>query len=634
MTYPIERLSLGTMFIKRTKKRVGDKVYVNHVLVESVGTEKGPRHRVVCSLGNLAPAPASDWLALAHKVETALTGQQPLVGSGSSGDRDAQVETIGAKVKAARREASAHNGGEHQTEGKPELVEVHTDQVTTEDLREAGPVHTGHQMWKKLGIDGVLAGAGLSERTRVLTEIMTLNRLVFPLSEHAMPDWVRRTALADILGEDFETLSDESLYKNLDRLHPKREEIERDLAERERTLFNLDNSIYLYDLTSTYFEGQCLGNPQAKRGYSRDGRPDCKQVVVGLVLDREGFPKAHEVFDGNRTDRTTVVEILDALEKRVGRTVGATVVVDRGMAFDDNLQQLKDRKYHYIMASRQGERNKHLDDFEDEEGWEEIVREPSPTNPAQKKSRVAVKRAVVGDEVHILCRSDGREKKDRAIRDKHEQRLLLDLAKLKKRVETGKLKDAVKVHEVIGRLKERYPRVARYYDIGYEASTGLTWKENVEKKDVAKRLDGGYLMKTDRKDLSDDEIWRTYILLTRVESAFRSMKSRLCERPIFHHLEHRVQTHIFLCVLAYHLLASIEKMFLDAGIHTSWGTLREELTTHQVVTVVLPTSKSGVLKIRKGSTPEPRHKEIYETLKIPSEVMKPVRTWARAVVTE
>ena len=173
--------------------------------------------------------------------------------------------------------------------------------MTTEEPREAGPVHVGHQMWQRLGLDGVLAQAGLSARTRVLTEIMTLNRLVCPPSEHAMPDWVRRTALADLLGETFDTLGDESLYRNLDRLHPQRVAIERALAERERTLFNLDDRLFLYDLTSTYFEGQALQNPQARRGYSRDGRPDCKQVVVGLVLDRDGFPKAHEVFDGNRT---------------------------------------------------------------------------------------------------------------------------------------------------------------------------------------------------------------------------------------------------------------------------------------------------------------------------------------------
>jgi hypothetical protein len=241
------------MFIKPTKKTVGDKTYVNHVLVESVATPKGPRHRVVCSLGSLAPAPAAEWLALAHKVEAALTGQQPLVG-------DARVDALVAKAQAARRV-------QRQTAGGADLVAVHTDQVTTEAHREAGPVHVGHQLWQTLGLGEVLAGAGLSERTRVLAELMTLNRLVFPLSEHAMPDWVRRTALADILGEDFTTLVDEALYQTLDRLHPQRVTIERELAERERTLFNLDARLFLYDLTSTYFEGQALQNPQAQRGY-------------------------------------------------------------------------------------------------------------------------------------------------------------------------------------------------------------------------------------------------------------------------------------------------------------------------------------------------------------------------------
>ena len=609
------------MFIKPTKKTVGDKTYVNHVLVESVATPKGPRHRTVCSLGSLAPAPAAEWLALAHKIEVALTGQQPLL-------RDAQVDTLVATVQVPRRRA-------RQSTGTSDLVAVHTDRVSTEESREAGPVHVGHQLWRRLDLDAVLARAGLSPRARVLTELMTLNRLVCPSSEHAMPDWVRRTALTDILGESFETLVDESLYQTLDRLHPQRVAIERALAERERTLFHLDARLFLYDLTSTYFEGQCLQNPQAQRGYSRDSRPDCKQVVVGLVLDRDGFPQAHEVFEGNRPDRTTVAAMLDALEARVGRTPGATVVVDRGMAFADNLQQITTRGYHYLVASRPGERTAHLDAFEEDEGWQEIVRPPSPTNPAQRKTSVLVKRTVVGDEVHILCKSDGREAKDRAIRATHEQRLLADLRKLQARVATGKLKDPAKVHEAIGRLKERYPRVARYYAITSEAATAaVTWAEDAERKALATRLDGGYLLKTDRQDLTGEEIWRTYILLTRVEAAFRAMKSPLCERPIFHRLEHRVQTHIFLCVLAYHLLVAIEKLFLDAGLHTSWATLREELTTHQVVTVVLPASNGDVLKIRKGSTPDPRHKEIYATLHIPAEVMKPVKTWVRAIVTE
>jgi transposase len=228
------------------------------------------------------------------------------------------------------------------------------------------------------------------------------------------------------------------------------------------------------------------------------------------------------------------------------------------------------------------------------------------------------------------CKSEGRTEKDRAIREKHEKRLLTDLEKLQNRVAEGRLKDERKIYEAVGRLKERYPRVARYYGIEYDSKTkGLAWKEDAEKKEKARNLDGGYLLKTDRKDLTEEDIWRTYILLTRVESAFRSMKSPLMERPIFHHLEHRVQAHIFLCVLAYHLLVAIEKMFLDQGIHTSWWTLRQQLSTHQIVTVVLPTSSGEILKIRKGTNPEKIHKEIYQVLAMPEQVMVPVKTWFR-----
>lgn len=612
------------MFIKRTKKRVNGKDYVNHLLVESVMTPKGPRHHVICSLGNLEPAPKEEWLGLARKLESALSGQVDMFS-------DERVEALAARVrkKRGRPRSVPSVSSEHPSEAEAQWVSVRPDDVAIETPREAGPAHVGHQMWKRLELDTILESCEFSAKERILVELLVLNRLIHPASEHATPSWVRRTALDDILGENFETLSDTTLYRTLDLLHPFRVEIESILAERERSLFNLDESVYLYDLTSTYFEGQCLDNPQARRGYSRDKRPDCKQVVVGLVLDREGFPKAHEVFDGNRSDSTTVNEMLQILEERTGKRPGTTVVVDRGMSSEANLKEIRSCGYHYIVASRQGERNEHMDEFEDEAGWEEIIRLPSPTNPRQKKSRVFVKRSCQGEEVHILCVSDARAEKDRAIRELHEKRFVADLQKLKNRIAKGALVEEKKIHEAVGRLKERYPRVARYYEVRYVLEThSLEWDENREKKEQAKRLDGGYLLRTDRTDLSSKEIWRTYILLTRVESAFRSMKSPLMERPIFHHLEHRVQAHIFLCVLAYHLLVSIEKHFLDRGIHTSWGTLREQLSTHQVMTVVLPTKEGRVLRIRKGSTPEPIHREIYETLGIPETVMKPKKTWS------
>ena len=600
------------MYLRKTTRRYKDKTYTNHLLVESVQTSNGPRQHIICSLGSLEPAPATQWLGLAHKLEAALQGQASL--SDGAAPIEGLTETVRRGPRRPRVVGSA--------------ITIDADRVAMDEARAAGPVHVGHQLWRQLQIESILRRAGLSARACVLTEAMTLNRLIAPRSEHAMPAWMQQTALSDLLPIDGAAVHDDALYRNLDLLHPKREQIERELAAHEKTLFTLDDTVYLYDLTSTYFEGQMRRNPQARRGYSRDQRPDCKQVVVGLVLDRDGFPKAHEVFEGNLQDRGSLVPMLDALDKRVGAKAGATVIVDRGMAYAQNLDQLRQRGLHYVVAGLQPERTAWLEDFEQEDGWEEIVRVPSPRNPFQKKTRVHIKRRSKDDVVYILCRSEGRNEKDRAIRAKHEAKWLADVEKLQRRVTTGRLKADAKIQQAIGRLRERYPRVARYYAIAHDAEHHhLTWHALEDKKARATTLDGSYLLKTDRHDLSAEEIWRTYILLTRVEDAFRDLKSPLMERPIVHHLEHRTQTHIFLCVLAYHLLTAIEHRFLQAGIHTSWSTLREQLSTHQVATIVLPTTNGRMLKVRKATTPEPVHRQIYATLRIPAEVMKPVKTW-------
>jgi transposase len=604
------------VFIRKTTKRYKDRVYTNYVLVESISTPQGPRQKTICSLGDLSPGPRQKWLGLAQRIQAALQGQAPL------GDPDPLVEGIVARIRAAA--AGTAEAGE--------VVSIYADQVSLEEARQAGPVHVGHQMWLRLTLDTILREAGLAARSRLLTEVMVLNRLVAPSSEHAMPEWVQNTALSDVLKVDLSELGDTALYRNLDCLHPNRHRIEEALAQQEKSLFNLDDTYYLYDLTSTYFEGQCAKNPKAQRGYSRDQRPDCKQVVVGLVLDRDGFPKAHEVFEGNRQDRASLDEMLGILEARSGRRGGSTVIVDRGMAYDDNLAQIRARGHHYLVACRQSERQAWFDELDNDDHWQELIRQPSPRNPYQKKSRVWIKQGETADHLYVLCRSEGRKAKDEAIRLKQEKRLLADLARLQTRITSGRLKQPEKVYEALGRLKERYPRVARYWQIDYQAGAQqLAWQEDSEKKPRAVALDGTYLLKTDRKDITAEEAWRLYILLTRVEDAFRDMKSPLSERPIFHQLQNRVETHIFLCVLAYHLLVAIEKPFLDQAIHTSWATLRQQLSSHQVVTAVLPTTDGQVLKIRKATTPEGHHREIYRVLAIPEEVVPPIKTWLPAL---
>jgi len=615
------------MYIRKTVRKYKDKTYVNHLLVESVLTDKGPRQKVICSLGDLSPKPPEQWLALARKLQDALTGQLALPGFADEDPELRQlIQSLPTQPTPSIDAPTTHDAAS----SSGPLVSVHVDRVTYEKPRPAGHIHVGLAFWKRLGLDQILHSLGFSERTIKLTCAMTLNRLIHPAAEYAMPDWIRATAMEDILGFDSSRLPHDPLYRNLDRLHPHRGEIESALAQREENLFNLGNAILLYDLTSTYFEGKASLIPKAKRGYSRDHRPDCKQLVVGLVIGREGFPRAHEIFEGNVQDRKTLPSMLELLEKRVGLAEGATIVVDRGMAYPENLAELQRRKLHYVVAARQNERDRYLAEFETIDTFEEVIRQPSPRNPSQNKSAVRVKAHSTDHETLILCLSSERVAKDRAIREKQEDRFLRDVAKLQARIQNGRLKQDVKIGEAIGRLKERYPRVGRYHSLVFNSKTRrLEATPNQEKREVAASLDGSYLLRTDRQDLSAQEAWRIYTSLTRAENAFRTMKSPLSERPIFHHLEHRVESHIFLCVLAYHLLVAIETTLLRQEIHTSWASVRDLLATHQIATIVLPTDQNGILRIRCSATPEPDHRVLYEALGVPIEIIRPVRTWER-----
>jgi len=620
------------MYIRKATRTYKNKIYTNYLLVESHLTPKGPRQKVVCSLGDLSPRPKQQWLELTRKLESSLTGQQNLFAAPPA---DAELQALVTKLQSGPRPgrtSQLHPLAASVETGEEKIV-VYPDRVRVEQAREAGSVHVGYQFWRRLEVDRILTQAGLSERSRQLTCAATLNRLIHPASELAMPDWIRSTAIPDILDAEFEELAEDALYRNLDRLHGCRVQIETALAEREKNLFNLDQTVFLYDLTSTYFEGRALANPKAKRGYSRDMRPDCKQVVVGLAVNRDGFPLAHEVLAGNRNDSTTVDEMLDALDQRVGLRPEQTVVVDRGMSGEANLELIRGRGLHYLVAAQQGERADWMEEFEEHEGFVEVKREPSPRNPFQRKSEIEVKMLRREGVTHVLCVSSERKEKDRAIRQAHEQRLLVDLEKLKRRVEKGKGK-RTKPEEVlqsIGRLKERYPRVARYYQMNYDAQAKrFTCEVDQVKREKAEKLDGSYLLKTDRTDLSAEEVWRIYILLTRAEAAFRALKSPLAERPINHQKQGRVEAHIFLCVLAYHLLVSIEKTLLDRDVHTSWASVRETLKTHQVVTVVLPTDDGMELHLRRSSTPEQAHRELYEKLGVPEEIIRPRKRWVSA----
>jgi transposase len=593
------------MFIKQTHLKRGQRTYTYHRLVESVRTSKGPRQRLVMSLGTLE-VPKSDWPLLADRIEEFLKRQESLPFGSYAVDGLAREFAERIERKQLKKQSEASLRGE--------VGEVYLDKTDTDHSRELGPEYVGHSFWKRLGMDRILRELEFTEKQRLLCEVQVVGRLVCPRSELGTVGWFERTALGELMDGRLKGLNEDLLYRVSDKLYKKREEIEARVAQRERELFSLDETIILYDLTSTYFEGLALGNEKADYGYSRDHRPDQKQVVVGLVLDREGFPKAHTVFEGNKRDPETLAGMLDKLEKRVEEK-RATVVMDRGLATEKNLEMVRRRGYTYIVVTRQSEREKWLPEIEKDQFV--ALRE-------NEKGEVEVEGQVrrLEDEVVVLCYSKRREAKDGAIRERFRGRFEEDAGRLKKRVESGKLKDERKIHQAIGRLRERYPRVARYYDLELVAGENGRWEFRwaVKKEDVQKDedRDGMYILRTNRLDLSDREIWSLYVMLTRIENSFRYMKSTLGIRPLFHQKAHRVESHIFISILAYHLLHAIERQLREHGDTRSWPTIRDILSTHDAVTIVHKGTNGKIYKIRKATKAERNHEEIYKRLRLSS----------------
>jgi len=593
------------MYIRQAKIKRKNRTYTYHRLIESVRTSKGPRQRLVMSLGTLS-VPKTEWPLLASRIEEFLKRQESLPFGSYPVDELAREFAQKIERKQLRKQAKESLSGE--------VGEVYLEQTVADEVRELGPEYVGHSFWKRLGMDSILRECGFTEKQCGLSELQVVGRLVSPRSELGTVGWYGRTALSELMGGRLSGVNEDVLYRISDKLYKRREEIEVRLARRERELFSLDETIILYDLTSTYFEGLSLGNEKAAHGYSRDHRPDQKQVVVGLVLDREGFPKAHTVIKGNQMDAESLSGILDILDKRVEEK-RVSVVMDRGLATDKNLEMVRERGYTYIVATRQREREKW---FSEADGSQFAMLRENERGEVDVEGQVRR----VGDEVVVLCHSRKREQKDRAIRERFRGRFEEDAQRLKKRVESGRLKREEKIHQAIGRLRGRYSRVARYYKLELiEAKDGgweFHWAPREEDMQKDQGFDGMYVLRTNRLDLSEQEIWSLYVMLTRVENSFRYLKSVLGIRPIFHQKTHRVESHIFISLLAYHLLHSIERQLKQHGDSRSWPTIRDILSTHAVVTIIHKGTGGKVYKIRKPTKAEQEHEVIYKRLGLSS----------------
>ena len=525
------------MFLRRNHKNVRGEIYKYWTLVESVRTARGPRQKVVATLGKLPGLDKEERVGW-EEITRILNGKP-------KGNRDL-------------------------FEKEPEIPEwatVDVRGVRVERMRQFGDIYLALTLWKKLRLDeafGKLQEAGREEvEWTMMFCVLTIARFCRPGSELAIAEsWYEKTALDDLLGVKVNKINDDRLYRALDKILPHKDKLCKCLQKRYSDLFGTKFDFLLYDITSTYFEGQCKKNPQAKRGYSRDKRSDCLQVCIGLVVTEEGLPVGYEVFDGNRRDVTTLEDIVELMEKKYGKAKRIWVF-DRGVVSEDNLDYLNERDAKYVVATPKSL----LREFEaklSDKNWSQVE-----TGVEVK----VVKHPCYGKEKFVLCQSGQREQKERAILVRQIQRLEIELQKVKSGIEKSRLTDVSKIDRRIGRWMGRYPKAERLFKVNLikknKRPSDLRIIKLKKRMEWAEKTHGRYLLRTNLTEEDPVKLWKIYMQLTQAETAFRLSKSDLGLRPIYHQKQHRVQAHIFVCFLALAMYKSLELWMSSKGLGKS-----------------------------------------------------------------
>jgi transposase len=519
----------------------------------------------------------------------------------------AQLGELDAEGRAkAQALARMIRGGNEQrelfeaaTEADAPPVPVRLQEIRLERGRSFGDVWLGWTLWRALRLDTVcaelLAPGRESVPWAVMAAVLVIARLCEPASElHIAEDWYRRTALEDLLGLPSAAVNEDRLYRALDRLLPHKVAIEQHLKQRLGELFALEYDLLLYDVTSTYFEGLAAKNAQAQRGHSRDHRPDCKQVCIALVVTREGMPLGYEVFAGNRVDVTTVEEIVRTMEERYG-LAQRVWVMDRGMASAKNLAWLRQTGRRYLIGASRSEARHWSRELAEERDWRTV------------RDGVEVKLCTGpdGTETFLLCRSQERREKEKAMHGRFAAQIEAGLTRLGRRLAQARQPlERSAIERQLGRLLERNSRAAARYlirvheDAAVASGLRLEWSVKSEWDDWARHSEGTYVLRTNVTDWTPESLWQTYIQLTEAEAAFRIHKSELSLRPVWHQKQDRVQAHIFVCFLAYVLWKTLEQWQQRAGLGRAPRTILNELGRIQSSDVVLPLADGSGRELR------------------------------------
>jgi transposase len=584
------------MFLRPHQRSKDGKDHTYWSLVETVRTVNGPRQRTLCYLGELNSSAQGRWLKTVEVFNQ-------------------QGEAEQLKLFPSHVEPPADD---------PQVARVLVNQVRLERTRQFGSCYLGLELWRHLELDRFFEQAVDDDPADVpwsrVAALLAINRLCAPGSELAIEQrWYPSTALDDLLGIEEGKINDTRLYRCLDRMLPHKTKLERHLKDRYGALFGAEFDVLLYDLTSTYVEDAAEKNPMMRRGYSRDHRPDCEQMVIALIVNREGFPFSYETFDGNRADVSTLETILRMVERKYGKA-RRIWVFDRGIVSEENLAAIRRRGGQYLVGTPRSQ----MKQFEAEllkEDWTQV-------RPEVKVKKVAIPQ---GEETYILCRTEGRQEKEKAIRNRFSSSMEKALQGLQKTIARGRLKDRNKMERRLGKIQARHPSVNDLYDVSLrDTAEGvrLFWQMKEDRKNWRESREGAYLLRTNLQADTAEELWSKYMQLTEAEASFRALKSELSIRPLFHQLEPRVKAHVMVAFLGYALWVTLKHLLKRrapivpkpsaSGVENAqpFSPMKALalLSTLQSADIVLPTTDGREIRLRRVTEPTLEQKSLLHQL--------------------